>query len=146
MEAINFNANINNETVPELPPEQKSRNLYEDRGSSLDPYCELTHSLQLSFFHFFKYSWVGLDEQRPVTKLFDGCFHLLAAGSQSRLTSVWTSLASGNISCWWTQFVNCIVFDGMCRNSHSAETSKTDSGWRRHDTRNNRLWSIHKMA
>ena len=56
MEAINFNANINNETVPELPPEQKSRNLYEDRGSSLDPYCELTHSLQLSFFHFFKYS------------------------------------------------------------------------------------------
>ena len=44
MEAINFNANINKETVPELPPEQKNRNLCEDRGSSLDPYYELTHS------------------------------------------------------------------------------------------------------
>ena len=60
MEATNFNANINNETVPELPSEEKDRDLCEDRGSSLDPYRELTHSLQLCFFHWVKVLLSGI--------------------------------------------------------------------------------------
>ena len=43
--------------------------------------------------HWIKVS-VGLDEQWLITKSFAGCFLLPVEGSQSSLTSLWTSLAS----------------------------------------------------
>ena len=51
------------------------------------------HSLHLGFLHWIKVS-VRLDEQRLITNSFAGCFFLLVEGSESSVTSVWTSLAS----------------------------------------------------
>ena len=51
------------------------------------------HSLHLGFLRWIKVS-VGLDEQRLITNSFAGCFVLLVEGSESSVTSAWTSLAS----------------------------------------------------
>ena len=51
------------------------------------------HSLHLGFLCWIKVC-VGLDEQLLITKSFAGCSLLPVEGSQSSLTSVWTSLAS----------------------------------------------------
>ena len=97
----------------------------------LDPCCEPYAQLAftfVSFLHWIKES-VGLDEQRLITKSFAGCFLLPVEGSQSSLTSLWTSLAS----CKSLSLVNLVRplhwFWWFCAgNSHSAETFDTDSG------------------
>ena len=72
-------------TVPKVPSEHKRK-------------CQilvanLMHSLHLGFLCWIKVC-VGLDEQLLITKSFAGCSLLPVEGSQSSLTSVWTSLAS----------------------------------------------------
>ena len=61
-----------------------------------------------------------MDEQWPVTKSIDGCFHLLVACSQSLFTAVWTSdSGDANLSLFQSssgELGSAIasIFDGMC--------------------------------
>ena len=84
------------------------------------------HSVHLGFLHWIKDS-VGLHDQRLFTKSFAGCFVLPLEGSRhhfsvDKLSEFQISLV-GEPSSPIT-----LIFDEMCGELHSAETSVTDSG------------------
>ena len=95
----------------------------------LDPYCE-PYAQPSPWLSSLDQSKWGLDEQRLITKSFAGCFVLPMEGSQSSLTSVWTSLASSKS----LSVVNLVrplqpwYLMRCAGNWHSVETSETDSG------------------
>ena len=84
------------------------------------------HSLHLGFLHWIKES-VGLDEQRLITKSFAGCF---ARGGQSVVSHFCVDKLSELQISLVGELTSAITLILMSRsgNSHSAETSETDSG------------------